>query len=131
MPLFYFNFRDENELLPDANGIEFASIEEAYLEAFQGAQQMWAEMLQKRKDPMRCAFEIADAGGSVLMVLPFSEVLETCTGNGPSKPKRRHKSVRTNVDRSKQLRIDVSNELGLLQNTLCATKKLLARCAAN
>lgn len=131
MPLFYFNFRDENELLPDANGIVFDSIEEAYLEAFQGAQQIWAEMLQKRKDPMRCAFEIADAAGRVLMVLPFSEVLETCTGNGPAKPKRHRKTARANVDRSKQLRIDVSNELGLLQDTLCTTRKLLARSAAN
>lgn len=37
---------------------------------------MWGELLAERSDPMLRSFEIADAQGRVLLVLPFREVLE-------------------------------------------------------
>ena len=76
MPRFFFDFREGNSLSPDDQGIEFASLEEAYLEAFRAAQEIAAERLLERRDPFDCAFTITDAAGQELIVLPFKEILD-------------------------------------------------------
>ena len=78
MPRFYFDFRQNGELTPDTVGCEFGTVEEAYLEAFKAAREMWAELLDQRRDPRRCCFEIHDGDGNLLFVLPFWEILESC-----------------------------------------------------
>ena len=42
MPRFFFDFRQGDERCADAQGTEFADVEQAYLEAFTAAQDMWA-----------------------------------------------------------------------------------------
>ena len=64
----------------DEAGAEYDSLEHAYLAAFAGAQEIWAELLPRRQDPRCFTCEIADASGTVLMTLPFSEVLDSCHG---------------------------------------------------
>ncbi len=46
------------------------------MEAFHAAQAMWGELLAERSDPLLRSFEIADASGRVLLIVPFREVLD-------------------------------------------------------
>ena len=73
---YHFHLRIGRELSPDEIGIDMPDLDTAYLEAFQAAQAMWAELLAERLDPMLRSFEIADSDGRVLLILPFREVLE-------------------------------------------------------
>ena len=76
---FYLNLRrGEMTVAPDDEGAEFASIEEAYLESFKGAQELWPELLRNRQDPSQYAYDITDREGAVLMQLPFAEIVECC-----------------------------------------------------
>lgn len=78
MQRYYFDFRQDAQLTPDNLGCEFSSVEDAYLEAFNAAREIWVELLNQRRDPRRCSFEVHDGTGSLLFVLPFWEVLESC-----------------------------------------------------
>jgi hypothetical protein len=69
---------------PDDDGAEFASIEEAYLESFKGAQELWPELLRNRQDPRQYVYNITDSDGAVLMELPFAEIVECCRRVGPA-----------------------------------------------
>ena len=88
MALCYFNFRQGTVFSVDELGCDFASVEDAYLGAVRAAQEMWSELLQRREDPLLCTFEVTDAKGRELFCLPFSEVLEVCSGRrvAPSSP---------------------------------------------
>ena len=79
MPRFFFDFRQTGHLVPDSEGIEFDSVEQAYLEAFKSAQDMWSELLKERRDPRRCFFEVRCAEGDLLFIFPFQEVMDSCT----------------------------------------------------
>src|SRR5690242_12608978 len=79
MPRFFFDFRQGGHLVPDSEGIEFADAEQAYLEAFKTAQDMWSELLKQRHDPRRCYFEVRGAAGDLLFIFPFQEVVDSCT----------------------------------------------------
>lgn len=76
MPRFHFNFWEADGLSPDPIGVEFDSIERAYLAAFETGRDMWTELLRQHKNPLQCAFEITDVNQRVLITVPFSEVLE-------------------------------------------------------
>src|SRR5689334_14243716 len=79
MPQFFFDFRQSGHLVPDTEGIEFGSAEQAYLEAYRSAQDMWSELLRQRRDPRRCYFEVRGAVGDLLFIFPFQEVVDSCT----------------------------------------------------
>jgi hypothetical protein len=84
MPRYHLHLHNLNarKLLQDEEGAEFDSLEDAYLAAFAGAQELWAEFLPQRRDPRDFAYEIADASGTVLMEIPFAEILDSCRGAG-------------------------------------------------
>jgi len=86
MPRYHLHLRDckDEYLTEDEDGEEFESLEHAYLAAFAGAQEMWANLLPKRVDPRDFAFEITDRHGAMLMTVPFSEVLDSCRKAGRS-----------------------------------------------
>ena len=44
------------------------------------ARVMWGELLKNREDPITHSFEICDADGTILLTLPFMEVLEVARG---------------------------------------------------
>ena len=81
MPLFYFHFFDGETLEPDDFGVEFASTEEACLEAFAAAREMWGELLRTRRDPSRCAFDIGNEAEDILLRVNFSELTDACGGS--------------------------------------------------
>ena len=85
MQRFYLNLRrGDLTVAPDDEGTDFASIEEAYLETFKGARELWPELLRKRQDPSQYAYDITDSDGAVLMELPFAEIVESCRRVGPA-----------------------------------------------
>jgi hypothetical protein len=82
---FYLNLRRADlTVASDDEGAGFASIEEAYLEAFKGARELWPELLRNRQDPRQYTYEITDRCGAVLMELPFAEIVECCRRIGPA-----------------------------------------------
>jgi uncharacterized protein DUF6894 len=77
MPRYFFNFRDENGLDLDEEGLEFSDLHAAYLEAFETAKEMWVEAIRALRDPSAQQFEINDERGITLLVVPLLEVLES------------------------------------------------------
>ena len=78
MPRYHFNFRDGERIVNDVDGADFDTFELAYEEAFKAAREMWHDRLMHREDPRQCLFEITDAAGAMVTVVPFAEVLESC-----------------------------------------------------
>ena len=61
------------------DGIEFSSVEAAYLDAYHAGIDMWAEARRQGRDPGFDRFIIKDAQGQVVLELPFVEVLGSNT----------------------------------------------------
>src|SRR4051812_5962199 len=109
VPRFHFNLRDSDKLLPDDEGAEYETLEAAYLEAFAGAHEMWITRLRQRSNPLRCAFEITDHAGKLLVTLPFEEVLDSFAG-APARPRpgRTFSSALATVAHAQRLRQEMS-----------------------
>ena len=128
MPRFYFHLRSEKGVSLDTDGIEFADVHEAYLDAFRAATDLWRELLLAREDPRAHRFEIADAAGEILIVLPFVEVLETAR---PAK--RRLVSAQTianakaTFERNSHLSDVIASEIRAARNHLERSRVLLQR----
>lgn len=77
MQRYYFHLRKSGvREIEDEEGAGFACLEDAYLEAFKGAQELSQVLMRERRDPSGYAYEIVAGNGVVLMDLPFSEVLD-------------------------------------------------------
>lgn len=130
MSRFFFGLRAAGTLSPDDEGLEFESLEAAYLEAFRAAREMWPELLIKRSDPRDFAFEISDRYGTLLMVVPFTEVLEACAG--PVPPARTEGTralwlrAESNARRVMQQSRDLQAELANARAALATSRRLLA-----
>ncbi len=121
------------ELSPDEFGVDLPDLDAAYLEAFQAAQAMWGELLAERSDPMLRSFEIADAAGRVLLVLPFREVLERArkpTGRIPEQVR----SAQALLERTRTLTASLREEIKAAQaiietaqRSMQQTQRVLAR----
>ena len=85
MSLFYFNLVTPFERSEDQLGIEFLSLDMAYLDACQAALEISVEALRRRQDPSGFRFEVLDVDRRLVLNLPFSEVLRP-GGAGRLKP---------------------------------------------
>lgn len=63
------------QFIQDTEGLEFSSLEDARLEAIESAREMICDMARRGHIELDCNFQIADEGGKVLMVVPFSDAL--------------------------------------------------------
>jgi len=88
MPRFFLDFWQADGCIPDSIGVVLGSVEEAYLEAFEAAQEMWSELLKQRRDPRHCYFEVRSHGGDILFVIPLQEALDSCEDRQGSYSKR-------------------------------------------
>lgn len=86
--MFYFHFDDGRETFPSDLGLEFADLEQAYLEVCAAIPAMARDLLIRRQDPLAASFAIADAGGRTLMTVPFTDVLSPSEWR-PTKTRRR------------------------------------------
>ncbi|WP_245409256.1 hypothetical protein [Shinella sp. WSJ-2] len=75
MPRFYFHIRDGDVHEIDPDGLEFASLEDAVVDARKAAREMLAEKLIANEHIDGQRFEIADETGNVVETVPFKSVL--------------------------------------------------------
>lgn len=75
MPTFFFHFSDGRRKLPSDLGLQFASLDQAYIEVCRTIPEIARELLIKRQDPLAASCTIADAKGRTLMTVPFTDVL--------------------------------------------------------
>lgn len=75
MPRFYFHIRDGDLFDIDPNGLEFASLQHAVLDARKAAREMLAEKLLANEHIDGQRFEIADETGEVVELVTFRSVL--------------------------------------------------------
>ena len=75
MPRFYFHIRDGNFREIDPDGVEFASLEHAVLDARKAAREILAEKLIADEPIDGQRFEIADESGEVVETVTFKSVL--------------------------------------------------------
>ncbi len=133
MALFFFHFIDGDDRCEDEIGIELASAETAYLEAIAGAQGMWAELLANRRNPSRCAFEIADRQGNKLFRIDFSELLESCPApelRAVGQTAGLSQSLRATHLRASAARSDLAASLVAVRAALEESSALLSRLSA-
>ena len=76
MRSFYIHFSDGKRTFPSDLSVEFADLEQAYLEVCAGIPEMAHDLLIKRQDPMAAFYTIADDQGRTLMTVPFTEILK-------------------------------------------------------
>jgi hypothetical protein len=127
MPRFHFHFRKGREVEPDPEGLQFPDLETAYLEAFQAATEIWAEMLQRREDPRDLSVDIRDSGGRVLLTLPFSEVLAATKSERPKRGMLSVRRLQDEVQRMQRLRADLLVEIANAQRVIKTSNELLGR----
>ena len=76
MPRFFFDYRDDaGHLQRDEEGIEFSTLAAARKDAIKAAVDMHADACRDGTDLTAHSFEIRDASGQVLLVLPFREAI--------------------------------------------------------
>ena len=134
MPLFFFNFTSPGEVSIDHIGIEFPSLESAYLSTCQAILDIAYDKLRARQDPDHDAFEIVDAQRTVLMQVPFLEVLHPRQPDNASVLcEEAHRLARTSrllVARSKALEADLRAEVERARQLSGTINDNLARVAS-
>lgn len=125
MARYRFNFRNGQDVVNDVDGANFDTFELAYEDAFNAAREMWQELLLRREDPRKCAFEITDAAGAVLTVVPFAEVLESCReGLRTPMPVA---VAEARIGRARQLSRELGDLLATVRESVSRSRALLRR----
>jgi hypothetical protein len=79
MPMFYSHIRSAQVFVEDIEGAEYRSLDAARLDAVVSAKHIISEAL-RNGTPLHCAlkrtFEIMDADGRQVALLPFAEAAE-------------------------------------------------------
>lgn len=75
MPHFYFHLSTGDDYERDEVGSDLKDANEAYLEAFETAQQLVVDLVREHRRPARYRFDICDEQGRVLFQVPFSEIV--------------------------------------------------------
>jgi hypothetical protein len=130
MSSYFFNFHDGESLALDDMGLELSSTEHAYLEAVAAARAMWPELLAERRDPRRCAFEVADAHGQVLFRLTFDELLDDCRNALVRPPRPTAAIVHTLLDthrRASRAKENLQRSFADVRLSLAEAHALMAR----
>ena len=130
MAQFFFHFFDGRSRARDELGLELATAEQAYLEAFTAAQAMWPELLAARCNPLDCAFEVTDAKEAVLFRLPFAELVEACRRpSAPGPESELHQAIEATHVRAQTAKEDIRNGFDDVRQSLQEASELLARMA--
>lgn len=126
MPLFYFHLRTPTGLDPDEIGLEYSDLERAYLEACRTVPEMAVDLVRRGRSPMSHAFEITDAAGSLLLEVPFGEVLQD--GRKPRRPPLPSVADRTvsAVTRAQELSVSLHEQVERLRAQMRRSQDILA-----
>ncbi|MCJ2087401.1 hypothetical protein MKK88_15615 [Methylobacterium sp. E-005] len=125
MPHFYFHLLGPHGHQQDDEGLELADVEAAYLEAFKAVPGMGSDLAATARNPIRYGFEITDAHGTILMVLPFAEVLDRGRKRSRRPTGLRLRKGRAEMGRTAGLIIELRDAHAKLNVTLSETQRLL------
>jgi hypothetical protein len=121
MPRYFFHFRSGKLLEHDEDGLEMPDLDTAYLEAFEAAKDMWIEAIRTRGDnPNQQQFEINDADGHTVLIVPLREVLESLKGTPKLLPME-------NAERAAKLSAEVTQAVASARKSLEQSRELLAQ----
>jgi hypothetical protein len=129
MPWFYFHLRGPKGLERDEIGLELASVEAAYLGAYRAVPGMSTDLIHEKADPFRYLFEITDADGTLLMEVPFTDVLDRERQPVAPSSAERFRKVRAEMECTRGLIRALREEQAALQLKLSETKQLLTASA--
>ncbi|CAA2138458.1 hypothetical protein OICFNHDK_0038 [Methylobacterium bullatum] len=101
------------------------SVEAAYLEAFKAVPGMSSDLASNAENPIRYGFEITDARGTILMVLPFAEVLDHGRKRSKQPSKLRFRKGRAEMRRTAGLIVELRDAQVKLNVTFAETQRLL------
>lgn len=76
MPKFFLHQVSPGRRIPDPDGAEFQTLEDARIEAVAAAQEVAADSLRAGKGLVAITIEIADEAGNIVAVVPFHDVLK-------------------------------------------------------
>ncbi|WP_123834105.1 DUF6894 family protein [Methylobacterium currus] len=136
MPRFYFHLWTPIGVNKDHVGCEFASMEVAYLDAFDAIGTMTVDLMRQKANPRQYGFEITDITGKTLFDLPFAEYLDqgrrsvvppTSVGmqRTADELRRRQEAAAHALLRYRTLQIALEEQRAALQENLADTKRLL------
>ncbi|MES5488300.1 hypothetical protein QMZ05_36640 [Bradyrhizobium sp. INPA03-11B] len=134
MPRFFFNLTSHGNVTLDETGTEFPSLEAAYIDTCQAILDIAFEKLRARQDPATDSFEITDEQRSVLMLVPFCEVLlPAAAKNRPVRLKTIQllDNCRDQFARSAALQADMRAEFQQARKTFSDIRANLARIASH
>lgn len=121
----FFDFRQGNDRAVDTEGTEFPDSEQAYLEAFRAAEDMWSDLLRQRQDPRRCSFDVCDGQRNILFTLPFQEVLDSCRDSQPKSLQDNFRKAMDTVRFANRMRDELQEAMEQMRQSLNESKKLL------
>jgi hypothetical protein len=75
MPRFYFNVRVGPHVIPDTEGTDLASLQEAQAEALLDARSLMSAAILEGDDISGRSIEICNEAGDVLFILPFGDAV--------------------------------------------------------
>src|SRR5882724_6061610 len=87
MPKFFFNHISQDDVSVDESGADFPSLEAACFDTYHAILDIAFEKLRERQDPNDDTFEIVSERGDVLVIIPFSEVLQPRRARDRSEPR--------------------------------------------
>jgi len=127
MPHFYFHLRTPAGWERDDTGLDFVGLEAAYLDAYRTIPKMAADLVRRKRDPLRYAFEITDEAGQLLIEVPFSEVLDRWhKPRRPVTPALAQKA-QAEMKRTARLIAALADERKALETSLREMQELVAR----
>ncbi len=71
----YFLHLRDGTFIEDPDGSELPSLQAAREFALQSARELWSQAMTKERDLSDAAFEISDAAGELLAVVPLTDAL--------------------------------------------------------
>jgi hypothetical protein len=120
MPRYFFHFRDGTALERDEDGLEMRDLDAAYLEAFEAAKEMWIEGIRNMRNPSRQQIEVGDIEGRTLLIVPFTEVMDSLKGVSKPLPMQ-------NAERAAKLSAEVKEAVVTARQSLEEARQMLAR----
>lgn len=109
MPRYYFHLAGGETRECDEIGSDLKDANEAYLEAFEAAQQLSVDLIREHRSPSTYCFEICDAHGRLVFQLPFTEIV----GHRPN----RHE-IHEAAERGRQLASDLTEQIIVARSEL-------------
>lgn len=131
MPHYFFDLVGPQGVEADEVGLEFNSLEFAYLEADRAARAIAAEMLHARTSPAGHYFALRDAARRLVIEVPFEDFLRR---RRPPPAVHANTSIRTRladtIRRNRELRAEISTGLERARVSLSTAQEVLKRSSS-